>query len=101
MIVEDKINNYRIPEDIRENALILAGIFSDYARDAFYSDECLLLCVYIGNITYEIYIYQEDEFDLIVENFNTEVTRYERIDYDYLLDLIKHLGIKLDGWKCY
>ena len=42
MKVEDKINNYRIPEDIRENALILAGIFSDYGRDAFYSDECLL-----------------------------------------------------------
>ena len=62
MIVEDKINNYRIPEDIRENALILAGIFSDYDRDAFYSDECLLFCAYIGNITYEIYIYPEDEF---------------------------------------
>lgn len=97
MTVEDKINNYRIPEDIRENALILAGIFSDYDRDAFYSYECLLFCVYIGNITYEIYIYPEDEFDFIVENFNTEVARYEHIYYDYLLDLIEeHLGIRLD-----
>lgn len=97
MIVEDKINNYRISEDIRENALILAGIFSDYGMEAFCSDEYLLLCIYVGNITYEIYIYPEDEFDLIVENFNTEVARYEHIYYDYLLDLIEeHLGIRLD-----
>lgn len=97
MIVEDKINNYRIPEDIRENALILSSIFSDYARDAFYSDECLLLCVYIGNITYEIYIYPEDEFDFIVENFNTEVLRIECIDKVHLMSLIKeHCGVELD-----
>lgn len=97
MIVEDKINNYRIPEDIRENALILSSIFSDYARDAFYSEWCLLICVYIGNITYEIYIYPEDEFDFVIENFNTEVLRIECIDKVHLMSLIKeHCGVELD-----
>lgn len=94
MIVEDKINSYRISEDIRENALILAGIFSDYDRDAFYSDKCLLFCVYIGNIIYEIYIYPEDEFDFIVENFNTEVLCIDKV---HLMSLIKeHCGVELD-----
>lgn len=97
MKVEDKINSYRISEDIRENALILTGIFSDYARDAFCSDECLLLCIYVGNITYEIYIYPEDEFDFMVENFNTEVLRIECIDKVHLMSLIKeHCGVELD-----
>ena len=97
MKVEDKINNYRIPEDIQENALILAGIFSDYDRDAFYSGECLLFCVYIGNITYEIYIYSEDELDFIVENFDTEVFRIEHIDRVHLMRLIEeHCGVELN-----
>jgi hypothetical protein len=97
MIVEDKINNYRISDNIREQALLLASIFSDYDRDAFYSDECLLFCVYIENITYEIYIYPEDEFDFIVENFNTEVLRIECIDKVHLMSLIKeHCGVELD-----
>lgn len=97
MKVEDKICNYIMSDSIREQALLLVSIFNDYDRDVFCSDGCLLLCVYAGDITYEIYIYSDDEFDFIIENFNTEVLRIECVDAVHLMSLIEeHCGVELD-----